>query len=1050
MSSIELHKPDNLAEPATRDKNYTDPALTRRLKGKTGKEYWRSLEELADTKEFRRMVRKQFPSQAAEFLDSVSRRRFLKLMGASLALAGISGCSTKPTETIVPYVERPEGLIPGRPLFYATAMIMGGATNGLLVEQHEGRPTKIEGNPSHPNSLGATDVFAQASVLSMYDPDRSDVIRKNGAISTYDQFIEEFRGTIEGQRPGGGSTVRILTETVVSPTLSRQLNDIFKRFPNAQVHHYESAGGDSAREGNQIAFGQPVNTFYKLTEADVILSLDEDFLYGFPHNVRYIHDWASRRRPEPGVELNRTYVVESTHTATGAKADHRMPMRARDIEAFARVLADRLGVDVGSVPQLEVDERYLNALVSDLRASAGRSVVIPGRHQPAAVHALAHAMNETLRNVGTTVYHTESVEHVPANPGQPAAERPTTQVESLRALTEDMRQGKVKVLLIVGGNPVYSAPADIEFGKWLAASNNRNERLVPLSVHLSEYRDETSELAVWHIPQTHYLEAWSDARTFDGTVSIVQPLIEPLYSATRTPHDLLSLFSDLPDAGGAGGASYDLVRETVRSLRPNVNFEELWRQSLLSGVVDGSELPIRPLRVRPGLAGRLPALTRDSGGLEVVFRPDPSLYDGRWANNGWLQELPKPISKLTWDNAVMLAPATAHELGVKVQDVVTLTLGGRAITAPVFELAGQPAGTATLHLGYGRNVAGGRFRVGNNIGFNVNTLRTSTTMNFGTGASIQKTGDTYELATTQRHHLIEDLDQGHVRHATVEEYRRNPQIIKEESHHVEGSLYPEYDYENPNFGNRHAYRWGMAIDMSTCTGCNACVIACQAENNVPVVGKEQVGMSREMHWLRIDSYFRGDEANPETYFQPMMCVHCEKAPCEVVCPVEATVHNIEGLNDMIYNRCVGTKYCSNNCPYKVRRFNWFQLNDKETPQLKMMRNPDVTVRERGVMEKCTYCVQRISRARINAEREDRRVGGNEIKTACHAACPAGAIIFGDLNDPQSTVSRLHHENRSYPVLGQINTQPRTQHLAEITNPNLAIGPSESSEEHTNG
>jgi molybdopterin-containing oxidoreductase family iron-sulfur binding subunit len=433
-----------------------------------------------------------------------------------------------------------------------------------------------------------------------------------------------------------------------------------------------------------------------------------------------------------------------------------------------------------------------------------------------------------------------------------------------------------------------------------------------------------------------------------------------------------------------------------------------------------------------------------------VFRPDPGLYDGRWANNGWLQELPKPISKLTWDNAVMLAPKTAHDLGVKVQDVVTLTLGGRTITAPVFELAGQPVGTATLHLGYGRNVAGGRFRVGNNIGFNVNTLRTSATMNFGTGASIRKTGETYELATTQRHHLIEDLDQGHVRHATVEEYRRNPQIIKEESHHVEGSLYPEYDYENPNYGNRHAYKWGMAIDMSTCTGCNACVIACQAENNVPVVGKEQVGMSREMHWLRIDSYFRGSEENPETYFQPMMCVHCEKAPCEVVCPVEATVHSIEGLNDMVYNRCVGTKYCSNNCPWKVRRFNYFQLNDKQTPQLKMMRNPDVTVRERGVMEKCTYCTQRIAQARINAEREDRRVGGDEIKTACQAACPAGAIIFGDLNDPKSTVSRLHHENRSYPVLGQLNTQPRTQHLAEISNPNLAIGPSESSEEHTNG
>ncbi|MDQ3328722.1 MAG: 4Fe-4S dicluster domain-containing protein, partial [Chloroflexota bacterium] len=781
------------------------------------------------------------------------------------------------------------------------AMSMGGATNGLLVEQHEGRPTKVEGNPSHPNSLGATDVFAQASVLSMYDPDRSTVLRKNGAINTYDRFVEEFRGALDSEQPGGGAGVRILTETVVSPTLSRQLADVFKRFPNAQIHHYEPAGSDSAREGNQIAFGQPVTAFYKLDEADVILSLDEDFLAGLPHNTRSIHDWASRRRPAPGVELNRTYVVESTHTSTGAKADHRMPLRARDIEAFARIVAARLGVDVGAAPDLNVDERFLNGLVADLQASAERSVVIPGRHQSAAVHALAHAMNETLRNVGTTVYHTEPVEYVPTYPRQPAAERPTTQVASLRALTEDMRQGKVKVLLIVGGNPVYGAPADIEFGRWLAARNSGNQRFVPMSAHLSTYRDETSELAVWHIPETHYLEAWSDARTFDGTVSIVQPLIEPLYRASKTPHELLTLFGDLPSTDDPGGPGYELVRQTIRSLRPNVNFEALWRQSLHSGVVDGSELPVRSQPVRPGLAGRLPEPTRDSGGLEVVFRSDPSLYDGRWANNGWLQELPKPISKLTWDNAVLLSPATARELGVKSEDEVTLSLGGRSVTGPVFELVGQPPGTATVHMGYGRNVAGERFKVGNNIGFNVNALRTAATMHFGTGATIVKTGKEYRLATTQVHHTIDDLDQGHIRHATALEYQEHPEVIREEVHQVEGSLYPEYDYDQPNSGNRHAYKWGMSIDMSTCTGCNACVVACQAENNSPVVGKEQVGNSREMHWLRVDSYFRGDTENPETYFQPMMCVQCEKAPCEVVCPVEATVHSIEGLNDMVYN-----------------------------------------------------------------------------------------------------------------------------------------------------
>ncbi len=1019
MSSINLNSAD-VTVPLTREKNIASSAITRRLKGKTGKEYWRSLEELADTKEFREMIRKNFPSSASEFIDSMSRRRFLKLMGASLALAGVTGCSTKPSETLVPYVEKPEELILGRPLFYATAMTLGGATNGLLIEQREGRPIKVEGNPRHPNSLGSTDVFSQASLLTMYDPDRSETIRKLGRISTYDEFLTEFRGQLERLRARRGAGIRILTQSVVSPTLEAQLNTVRQLFPDARLHQYEPFSDDGALEGARLAFGNPVNTVYRFDRADVVLSLDADFLAGLPHNTRYIQDWSNRRRPEEGRPLNRFYMVESTHTNTGAKADHRLGMLARRIETFARVVASRTDTGVpapGAESTGELDPAFVEGVIADLTAARGRSIVIAGRQQPAAVHALAHAMNQALGNVGQTVFHTAPIEAFPTNNN-----------ESLRQLVQDMNQARVEMLLILGGNPVYTAPADLNFAAALAR--------VPFSAHLSLYMDETSQRTTWHIPETHFLESWSDARTFDGTVSLIQPLIEPLYGGSRTDHEVLTLFTDQLNT-----PAYDIVSNFWQQQQPGEGFERFFRSALHAGIIDGTDLPAIPVQVRPGLAERLPAQQPQSAeGLEVVFRLDPSLYDGRFANNGWLQELPKPISKLTWDNAVMINRETARELGLKTEDMVRVAYGGRTLDAPIFELAGQPRGTVTLHVGFGRQAAG---RVGTETGFNFNALRTSEAPYVGTGLTLTKLNDRYRLATTQMHHLIEEWQERDiVRHATARQYAENPEIIHEMGHAVDASLYPEYDY-NAYPGH---YKWGMAIDMSTCVGCNACVVACEAENNIPVVGKDQVLMQREMLWLRIDSYFTGDPTNPDTYFQPMMCQHCEKAPCEVVCPVEATVHSIEGLNDMVYNRCVGTKYCSNNCPYKVRRFNWYQYNDKASPTLRMLRNPEVTVRERGVMEKCTYCTQRIAKARINAEREDRIVGGDEIKTACQAACPADAIIFGDLNQETSRVSQLHAQNRSYYLLDILNTQPRTAYMASITNPNPEVAPEAETEE----
>jgi MoCo/4Fe-4S cofactor protein with predicted Tat translocation signal len=1075
-----------------------------------GKDYWRSLEEFAETPEFREFVEREYPQHAEEWDSAVERRTFLKLMGASLALAGLSGCVYQPPEKIVPYVNSPEEMIPGKSLFFATAFPLGGVATGLLVKSNDGRPTKIEGNPDHPNShypdrpdakgSSATDLFAQASLLGLYDPDRSQTLTFREEIRPWTAFVGEMRTVLENMRAGGGAGLRFLTETVTSPTLAFQLDTILREFPAARWHQYEPAGRDNARAGAMLAFGQPVNTIYRFERADRIFSIDSDFLACGPGSLWYGRDFASKRRIVEGkTDMNRLYMVESTPTTTGAKADHKLALRPSEIEGFARAVATALGVNSGggqAAAPIGPHANWINALVRDLQQSRGRSIVIAGDEQSPAVHALAHAMNDALGNTGQTVTYTDPVEFTPANFGG--------NMQSLRELVRDLDAGAVELLVVVGGNPVYNAPADLNFLE--------SFKKAKLRVHLSLYKDETSEWAHWHIPAAHYLESWSDARSYDGTVSVIQPLIAPLYDG-RTAHEMLAVFSNQFDRKGydiirdfwqgqmtggggtnnnagtaaappanqtqaptanqrpaanqpsqtpapqnanaasrvaasattAGGGSSPLISQRLAS--PG-DFEKAWRQAVHDGYIANTTLTARTgLSVKAPDQSASPGPQPSQGGtLEIVFRTDPTLYDGRFANNGWLQELPKPLTKLTWDNAAMVSPNTAKRLGLVNKigthggnvfaDTVTLEYGGRRVSkpVPVWIQPGHPDDCITLHLGYGRRRAG---RVGNNVGFNAYEIRTSDTPWFGVNAKVTPSGAQSELATTQLHFNMENRDV--VRSATLEEYLKHPEYAKEEVHEpgYGESMYPPYDYKDQGNG----YAWGMAIDVSSCVGCSACVVACQSENNIPVVGKEQVMRSREMHWLRVDSYFGGADANNPVgpYFMPVPCMHCEQAPCEPVCPVHATVHDTEGTNNMVYNRCVGTRYCSNNCPYKVRRFNFLLYQDWTTPTYQLMRNPEVTIRSRGVMEKCTYCIQRIQSAKIESEKEGRRITDGEVVTACQAVCPADAIVFGDINDPKSRVSQLKKEQRNYSLLADLNTQPRTTYLSALRNPNPELG-----------
>ena len=1035
-------------------------ALRAKLESTRGREYWRSLEAVAETPEFKEFLHREFPQNASEWLDPVGRRNFLKLMGASLALAGVSACTRQPTEELVPYVRQPEEIVPGKPLFYATAMPMSGAGVGLLVESHEGRPTKIEGNPEHPASRGATDIFAQAAILGLYDPDRSQILTNLGEIRPFAAFVGAAQAALSAQQAERGAGFRILSETVASPTLAAQIDELLTRFPGAKWVQWEPVGRHNAREGSRLAFGEYVDAQYALDKATVILSIDADFLCTGPSGIRHARAFAARRRADSDRALaNRLYAVECTPTNTGTRADHRLPLRPSEVEAFARALAGQLGVaGVAAAAVHDAANAWLAPLAADLQAHRGQSVVIAGDGQPAIVHALAHAMNDALGNVGATVTYTATAES-----------RPINQVEALRELVGEMNAGTVDFLLILGGNPVYTAPADLQFA--------RSMEKVPVRARLGLYEDETSALCHWHIPEAHFLETWGDVRGDDGTASVIQPLIAPLYNG-KSAHEVISALSERGER-----SAYELVREywsgttglsmqaapapapaapaaavaapaapaapaepgnaqaapaappVAAAPRPPVSpFDVEWRRWLHDGVLPNTAFAARPATLSDNLSQPAPqsasqASSEAGQGLEVVFRADPSVYDGRFANNAWLQELPKPLTKLTWDNAALISPATAARLNLVSGDVVELRQGGRTLTTPVWLAPGQAADTLTLHLGYGRTRAG---RAGNGTGFNVNPLRTTAALDILTGVELTKTGDTYDLASTQDHWSLEGRNL--IRVATAAQYAADPQFAAKQEHQpINGiSMYGDFKYE----GNA----WGMTIDQNVCTGCNSCVVACQSENNIPVVGKDQVMNGREMHWLRIDRYYTGDLENPETYYQPMPCQQCETAPCETVCPVSATTHSDEGLNDMVYNRCVGTRYCSNNCPYKVRRFNFLLYQDWETPTLWLQRNPDVTVRSRGVMEKCTYCVQRINHARIAAKLEDRPIRDGEVLTACQSACPTEAIVFGNINDPDSRVAKMKASPLNYALLAELNTRPRTTYMAIVRNPNTQLEP----------
>ena len=990
--------------------------------GSTGsRKLWRSIEEraLATTPG----AANEFPAGASE-LSGVSRRDFMQMVGVSTAVAAGAAACQKPNEKIVPFVRRPEEVTPGNALHFATGYAQEGYTSGLLVESHTGHPTKVEGNPAHPETLGATTIAEQALILGLYDDDRAKQMRHGGREIAWPTFLADVKHRSAEWTANGGAGLRFLTGPTASPLLADLRRRILEKFPRAKFVSYSSVAPDGVVDGAKLAFGRPLVPRHHLSAASIILSLDADFLNDGPEQTRLAREFAARR--EPSREMNRLYVVEPAMTVTGAMADHRMRMRGGDIATFAAGLCAMLSgrglTALGPVGSLGHgaglwDSKWMVALASDLEKNRGRSLVVAGRRQPAAVHALAAALNAALGNVGTTVEY-----------GLPLTTDPTSGPDALRGLVEEIAGGSVDTLVVTAENPAYSAPVDFKMGQLL--------KRVPNVVYTGLYEDETAQSCNFFIPAAHPLESWGDGRATDGIVTVVQPLIAPLWGG-KTEAEVLAAF-----VGDGEVGTHALLQKywsTMAKLPANLtgSFDGVWERWLADGIVPdtGAGAEAAPAINAQALAqAAAPLLARSAGqvGMELGFAPDPKTFDGRFANNGWLQELAHPITKLTWDNAAMFSQGTADRLGVETGDVVSITCRDRTVEAAAMIVPGHADDAITLPLGYGRLNTG---HVGRAVGFDAGALRTSEAPWFDRGATVTNTGRHHRLAITQDHFtmspdgrdipppavaapIAEVLNSGSMLYQDLEE-RRGPQAVIHEPH--------DYSHEQ--------YKWGMAIDLNKCTGCNACVIACQSENNIPVVGKDNTWRGREMQWIRIDRYFSGPVDEPEMITQPLACVQCETAPCEYVCPVNATVHSDEGLNEMVYNRCIGTRYCSNNCPYKVRRFNFFDYTGDISPARELGMNPDVTVRSRGVMEKCTYCVQRIERKRIDTRIEGRAIADGELVTACQQGCPTQAITFGSLNDPNAKVTKLHADPRRYDLLHELGTRPRTAYLARVRNPN---------------
>ena len=1052
--------------------------------------YWRSLEELQSTDAFKDFLAREFPQAASEFPEGVSRRRWLQLMSASFALAGAAGCRWQ-TEEITPFANRPEGYIPGTLQHYATNISWAGAPRHLLVTKYDERPIKVEGNPESAASRGATDAVTQAATLALYDPDRaSRVTQRDGAKSFTKQWAD-FESFLAERvdASGDGAGLAILMSPTDSYSQFAALGRIAEKLPATKFYAHAPLSQENALAGAEKALGQAARTHYRLAEAKSIAAFDADLFGAMPDSLRQARDYAEGRDPD-GV-MNRLWAVESCFSSTGAAADHRLPMKSSAIGGYLAQLRDKvkeLKADAGHAHAENIyseegvtepsPEQFLQALADDLVHNEGAAVVVVGAGQPAEVHAIGHEINSLVGAFGKTVLFT----------AEPA---PGVEVGTISDLTSAIGGGSVETLLVLDGNPAYDAPASIGFAEAL--------KEVPHTVRLGVYDDETSRLCEWSLPQTHPFEEWGDVVGWGGTIGVTQPMIEPLLNG-RSVLEVLALV-----AGDAAPDGRALVQEALLEQADALD-EQGWNKLLHDGYLEESGFDALTLSIVT--EGTEPPAASD--GVEVVFTPSNATYDGRLANSGWLQETPDYLTKLTWDNAALVSPATAEELGLEHGKIAELTVGDVTVKAPVYVMPGQAAGSIGVALGYGRTAAG---RVGglidpvtgdaeegmyassidvagadiplglwipgpaDPVGFDAYPLRATSATGFVVdGIEIKGTSESYLLATTQDHHAIDQLGleaigrrTGElVRTASQEYYEEHPDFAPHMSHDVMVHAGGEHRPTEPLWNLREYkgdYAWGMSIDLTKCIGCNACMVACQAENNVPVVGKDQVAKGREMHWIRIDRYFKGvanpDKAddpanfvNPEVANQPLACQQCETAPCEQVCPVAATVHDDEGLNGMIYNRCIGTRYCANNCPYKVRRFNYFRYTKKlyeaSNELMQLVMNPEVTVRSRGVMEKCTYCVQRISAGRIEAKNEGRSVRDGDIVTACQQACPTRAIEFGDLRDESSAVRKAHESPRSYGILTELMTNPRTTFLAKIRNPHPMLARPETHEAHGHG